>query len=129
MDADVLGSDIDQKPEAPPKEYDNNGHLIVKLSDRMTATIKELNGLESLGADKMINGVMTPFYIAKVYALMGLASLTIDGKVQPLPPANSDAAVNRRALCFTNRELTMLLLAYEAEFMGLLDVSGDTVKN
>jgi hypothetical protein len=101
-----------------PKEYDEKGDLIVELSPRAVATIRELNGRESLGVDKMAGGSLSSILIGKLYGLLGLRSLKIDGKAVELRDSSSDLNVNFRAQYLTGRELLVLAEAYAGEFMS-----------
>jgi hypothetical protein len=132
MDIDVSsqatpGDDL-TKPEAKPKEYDANGHLVVKLGTTKVATLSELDGYQSLKADGMVGMAATPAVILKLYALFGLKSLTVDGVLKTLPPTSNDMNVYRRAQLFSARELAMLMMAYAEEFMPEPE-SADDLKN
>ena len=119
MDA-TFGQDTElEETPAAPKEYDANGNLVVKLSDRATATIRELNGHESLVADSYMGSAVSPMAIFKVYALLAIQSLTMSGQPYPLQSGMKNlAGCFQRAKVFTARELLVLMEAYANEYMG-----------
>jgi hypothetical protein len=112
-----------------PKEYDANGNLVVKLSGRATATIRELNGHESLVADSYMGSAVSPLAIAKVYALLAIQSLTMNGQPYPLQSGMKNlAGCFQRAKVFTARELLSLMDAYANEYMSA-PTDEETLKN
>jgi len=110
--------DQENKKTPIPKEYDDNGHLIVKLSANGTATIRELNGQESCVADSYVGAVLNPFLIGKMYSLLSMQTLTIGGVVKRLPPALKNMTeCMARAKLLTSREIAVLAEAYVDEYM------------
>jgi hypothetical protein len=112
----------------PNKEYDDQGNLKVRLSSRAVATLKQLDGFQSIKADKMLTGTeLGSMAMFKIYALFALQSLTIGGVIQALPPTANDLQVYRRASLMSDTELIALSSEYVNEFM--IGASEDDLKN
>jgi hypothetical protein len=119
---DIQDEDEDEsKPTKPeekiPVELDAEGNTVVKLSDRASATIKELNGFQSIQIDQMLPPEANGMLMTKLYALYALKSLTINGEVIP-QRARNDAEIKAVAKRLTQREMFALMAAYAQEFMG-----------
>jgi len=107
------------------KEYTEDGHLKVEVSPGKIATLRELDGYESIKADSMIAGAPSPLVILKLYSLFGLQGLTVNGEAKVLPPPNNDQNIYRRAKLFSSRELTVLMAMYADEYMPAPETEED----
>jgi hypothetical protein len=111
--------EVDETTKPIERDYDASGNMIVKLSERATATIRELDGHESIIADAYASASMSGLVILKLYALISIQTLTIDGAKVILPPAMKNLIeCYNRAKKLSSRELTVLMETYTVEFMG-----------
>lgn len=103
-----------------PITFDEEGNLQVRVSKRATATVRELNGQESMRADAMLPGQSSTNAELKykTYALFALVKLVIDGAIVPLPPVDKAGVnVGARAKAMNAAEIEALGQAYFFHFM------------
>lgn len=103
--------------EPVQKEYED-GNLKVHIGPDSYAIIHELDGFESLKADAMVTGNLSPLVMIKLYAVFSVSKLVRKGQPVVLAPTKNDLEVWNRARQFTGRELMVIMDAYANEFMG-----------
>ena len=101
-----------------------DGVVTLKLSGRISVSVKELNGYESMRADVL---APKPGVMAHFRALAAVRSIQKDGSSEPFAFPVNEADVNRVATRFTGTELDALIFK-TSELYGSDEVK-EAIKN